>query len=241
MDDCATGTAALKDLLEADLNFARRAPDSLGAGRLQWYVSMAHLAGSLDLGITTGPWIHTAEAAGAAVHGHFLTVWKRDADCRWRVEFDTGVSHAESAAPEPKLDVDEAVLVKDDAPPHLIAADAAGVLRAFQDTVEQDGVAAGLRTYACTADFRYFTDTQAPMGLGAANRYLTAKDVLGTCQESAQGRSTDGSVVYGAGLLRVGRREVSHNYVQVWQYDPRVANLGLRILLINPAPPPMSK
>jgi hypothetical protein len=35
-----------------------------------------------------------------------------------------------------------------------------------------------------------------------------------------------------------GRNEHStHAYVQIWQYDPKVANWGLRVLLVNPLPP----
>jgi hypothetical protein len=33
----------------------------------------------------------------------------------------------------------------------------------------------------------------------------------------------------------------THAYVQIWQYDPKVANWGLRVLLVNPLPPPKAK
>jgi hypothetical protein len=207
---------------------------------LEWYPVTADLAGSLDLGFTTGPWIYTAAAGGKQLHGNFLTIWKRDPACRWRVAFDGGISHAAPALAAPKLAAEQAASVNLATPPaNLIAENAASQAKSdFQVAAQQDGIAAGLRTFARTADFHYYTDGEAPMALGAANRYLTAHAVEGTWRESVAGRSADGSIAYSAGMLLASGREDSHAYAQVWQYDPRVANWGLRILLINPVPPP---
>jgi hypothetical protein len=242
MENCATDTAALRDLLNTEYRVGRRTPDSVRAA-LEWYPAEADLAGSLDLAFTTGPWMYTAAGGGTQVHGHFLTLWKRDSACRWQIEFDGAISHAAPAIAEPKLAVDQAAYAKPDAPPPgLIAEDAPGhALSDFQNVARQDDVAAGLRTYARTADFRYYTDGQVPMALGAANRYLTARALRGVWQESVRGRSADASLAYGEGMLTEEDRAGSHTYLQVWQYDPRVANWGLRILLINPAPSPLSK
>jgi hypothetical protein len=208
--------------------------------QLEWYPVMADLAGSLDLGFTTGPWIYTAAADGKQLHGNFLTIWKRDPACRWRVAFDGGISHGAPAPAAPKLAAEQAAYVNPGAPPpYLIAENAAGQAKSdFQVAAEQDGLAAALRTFARTADFQYYTDGETPMALGAANRYLTAHPVDGSWRESVAGRSADASIAYSVGMLLASGREASHTYVQVWQYDPRVANWGLRILLINAVPPP---
>jgi hypothetical protein len=217
--------------------FYEAAPQS--SDRLEWYPVMADVAGSLDLGFTTGPWIYTAAADGKQLHGNFLTIWKRDPACRWRVAFDAGISHAAPATVLPKLAAEPAAYVNPGAPPpNLVAENAAGhALSDFQVAAEQDGVAAALRTFARTADFHYYTDGEAPMALGAANRYLTEHAVEGSWRESVAGRSADASIAYSVGMLLASGREDSHAYVQVWQYDPRVANWGLRILLINAVPP----
>jgi hypothetical protein len=192
------------------------------------------MADSGDLAFTTGPWIYSR--AGAQIHGHFLTIWKRDATCRWRVEFDGGVSHAAAANVESKLVPDEASYAKRDAPrAKLIAEDAVSrAISDFQDTTRQDGFPAGLRTYARTADFRFYTDGEVPIGVSAANRYLIAHTVVGAWKEDARGRSADTTLAYSVGELRDAQQRSSHAYVQIWQYDPRVASWGLRVLLINP-------
>ena len=202
--------------------------------RLEWYPATADLAGSEDMGFTTGPWIYTAGGGGSQIHGHFLTIWKCDAACRWRVEFDGGISHAAPTEPEPKLAPDQALHTKRSAPPpNLIAEDAAGhAISDFQGNWA-DGVAAGLRTYARTADFRFYSDGEAPMGLAVANPYLTDHAIRARWQEHARGRSADSTLAYSVGVL-VANRQSSHAYVQIWQYSPKAANWGLRILLLNP-------
>jgi ketosteroid isomerase-like protein len=269
---CDTETAALRGLLQAEYAFSQQAhtsvrtafleylaEDSLvlqpapvpgrafyaavedDAGSLEWYPAGADLADSGDLGFTMGPWIYSA--AGAQIHGHFLTIWKRDATCRWRIEFDGGVSHATEANAEAKLVPDAASFAKRNAPPpKLIAGDAVSrAISDFQDTARKDGFAAGLRTYARTADFRLYTDGEAPMGVSAANRYMIGHTMAGAWKEDARGRSADSTLGYSVGELSDAHQHSSHAYVQIWQYDPRVASWGLRVLLINPLAPSKEK
>jgi ketosteroid isomerase-like protein len=268
MAQCANGTVALKGLLEAEYAFGEQARSSVRAafleylaedslvlapkpipgrafyqnqtdhpGGLAWYPALADLADSGDLGFTTGPWLYTA-AAGGKSHGHFLSVWKRDAACQWRVEFDGGISHAAPLDADAKLEPAQARMSAHDAPsPNLIAEDAAGrAMLDFQRTTAAEGIAPGLRTYARTTEFRFFTDGSEPMGLAAANQRLTAHPIHGDWQDAARGRSTDSTLAYSVGVLSGSRRQ-TYAYVQIWQYAPRVANWGLRILLLNPLAP----
>jgi hypothetical protein len=269
---CATGTAALRGLLESEYAFGQQARTSVRAAfleylaedslvlqpaptpgrafyaaakdtvdQLEWYPSLADLAASDDLGFTAGPWIYTVAASGLHIHGHFLSIWKRDTSCRWRVEFDGGVSHAAPTHVEPKLAPDQAFYTKSSAPPpQLLTADAVGqTMGDFQVTAGQDGFPAGLRTYARTTDFRFYTDGEAPMGLAVAHRYLMGHAIPGAWKDKARGRSADSTLAYSVGELGGANQRSSYAYVQIWQYDPRVANWGLRILLISPLP--MSK
>jgi len=209
---------------------------------LTWYPAIADVAPSGDLGFTTGPYIFTS-AAGAPFYGQFLTIWKRDAQCDWRVQFDGGVSHPAPAVIEPKLLPGQAPISAAEAPPAKLAADdAAGrTLGKFQDTAQQDGIAAALRTYARNGDFLFYTDGQSPLGIAAANAYFDARASAGTWKEFARGRSADSAMMYSIGEFTESVKHGTHAYVQIWQYDPKVANWGLRILLLNPLPPPKEK
>ena len=273
MGECTSGVDALRGLLDAEYAFGARArtsvrsafleylaEDSLvlqpaptpgrefyestqdNADRLEWYPAIADLSSSGDLGFTAGPWVHTL-ASGGQTNGHFLTIWKRGAACRWQIECDGGISHIVPTSAEPKLSSDQASYAPREAPPQkLIADDAVGrASRDFQDTVRDDGLAPALRTYARTADFRLYIDGEAPLELSAANRFFQDRTLVGRWQEHARGRSADSSVAYSVGVLGTANRPSSHAYMQVWQYAPRVANWGLRLLLINSLTPPMSK
>ena len=68
---------------------------------LAWQPSFAGMSASGDMGFTTGPW----EAKGdvkdekPSAYGHFMTVWKKQADGSWRFVVDLGISHPQSGGP----------------------------------------------------------------------------------------------------------------------------------------------
>ncbi len=62
---------------------------------LNWWPLYAGIAGSGDLGFTTGPY-----AIDDARRGHYFTIWKKQADGNWKWVFDGGVgADAYSEAP----------------------------------------------------------------------------------------------------------------------------------------------
>lgn len=201
--------------------------------KLEWYPAQAAASGGL--GFTTGPWIYSS-ASGKQAYGHFITIWKRDRECRWRAEFDGGVSHDPPAQAEPKLLPGAPLAVKVQLPAQKLldqgAADQA--MRDFQRTAQQDGIAAGLRTYARDRDFRFYVDGRAPMSAAAASQLLTGRSPVESWSENARGRSGDGALAYSVGVMTDSKQGGRHPYLQIWQYDPKVANWGLRILLENP-------
>lgn len=69
-------------------------------GHLAWYPEAMGLAASGDLAWSLGPWVYSAKKGGTPlVHGHFLSLWRRQRDGRWKVEADIGVSHPAAAQP----------------------------------------------------------------------------------------------------------------------------------------------
>jgi len=209
------------------------------ADRLEWFPSIGDISSSADLGFTSGPWVYTAAPGGKQYHGHFLTVWRRGAECRWRVEFDGGTSHAAPSSVERKLRPAEAPFTAADSPsPTALSHDAAGqALSDFESTVQRDGFASALRAYGRRADFRFYTDGQTPIdGVTAASSYFNAHAIAGAWKEAARGRSADSTLVYSVGELTDSSDQSTHAYAQIWQYDPKATNWGLRVLLVNPLP-----
>jgi hypothetical protein len=82
------GPVRAKPLLEAG---------RIGLGPIRWWPVYAGLAASGDLGFTTGPFV--AGEGTELHHGTYFTIWRRQADGRWRWVLDCG-SLQEAAAPQ---------------------------------------------------------------------------------------------------------------------------------------------
>ena len=243
MEHCAGNLDGLTSLLQADMpGRSFKAAAGENCEKVDWYPVLADLAVSGDLGFTAGPWACSLADGGAQIQGHYLTIWKREERCDWRVQFDAGVSNPAPAEVESRPSSEEAPSGPASPPPQP-AADVAvsQALTDFQSTAGQDGIAAGLRTYARTRDFRFYGDHTAPMGLADANQYFSDHPLLGVFQEESRIRSADSTLAYCGGEFTDVKRRSGHAYAQIWQYEPRVANWGLRVLLINSLSPLMSK
>ena len=68
---------------------------------LAWQPNFAQMAASGDLGFTTGPWEFKADVkdANPAGYGHFVTLWKKQSDGKWRFAVDLGISHPQPGGP----------------------------------------------------------------------------------------------------------------------------------------------
>jgi hypothetical protein len=199
--------------------------------KLQWYPAAA--AAGADLGFTTGPWIYTG-VDGAHAYGHFVTVWKRDGQCHWRAEFDGGISHAAPANPEPRM-VPGTPPVRQGAPPQKLAGgdQVDRAIADFQRAAQQDGLGAGIRTYGRDEDFRFYVEGTPPMNAGGASELLKTGSPVASWSEKVRGHSADGSLAYSVGEFTDAKNS-RHSYAQIWQFDPKVANWGLRLLLKTP-------
>jgi ketosteroid isomerase-like protein len=69
---------------------------------LAWQPAYAGMAASGDMGFTTGPWEAKADIKDEKPqgYGHFVTVWKKQADGSWKFVVDLGISHPQSGGPQ---------------------------------------------------------------------------------------------------------------------------------------------
>jgi ketosteroid isomerase-like protein len=69
---------------------------------LAWQPAFAGMSASGDMGFTTGPWEFKADIKDEkpSGYGHFMTVWKKQADGSWKFVVDLGISHPESGGPQ---------------------------------------------------------------------------------------------------------------------------------------------
>lgn len=71
-------------------------------GTLDWKPAEAFSSADGTLGWTNGHWTFTSapddKGARATSHGHYLTIWRRDAKGVWKVEADMGTTDPEDKA-----------------------------------------------------------------------------------------------------------------------------------------------
>jgi ketosteroid isomerase-like protein len=61
---------------------------------LYWQPVYADIAASGDFGYTTGPWSYSKTRTTApTVFGEYITVWRKQADGKWKVLIDAGINH----------------------------------------------------------------------------------------------------------------------------------------------------
>ena len=157
---------------------------------LEWYPAIGDIAPSGDLGFTAGPWVYTINDSGKQFHGHFLTVWKRDAS----VPMARGVrrrNFARDAAKSPSLKLlpDQAPICRDSNVRRQIwLRKMPRVMRRsiFKTRRDETVFAAALRTYGRDFDFVFFTDEQSPIGgAGAASDLSYDHPIAGAWKEVA--------------------------------------------------------
>lgn len=69
---------------------------------LAWQPKFAGMAASGDMGFTTGPWEAKEDIKDEKpqAYGHFVTVWKKQADGSWKFVVDLGISHPQLGGPQ---------------------------------------------------------------------------------------------------------------------------------------------
>lgn len=68
--------------------------------KLEWAPEWAEVSAGGDFGYTSGPWRYTPEGADKpSVFGHYLSVWQKQEDGKWKLLVDHGVTHAEQPMP----------------------------------------------------------------------------------------------------------------------------------------------
>src|SRR6185369_15687886 len=68
---------------------------------LAWQPAFARMSAARDLGFTTGPWEFKEDVKDEKPvgYGHFVTLWKKQADGTWKFVLDLGISHPMSGGP----------------------------------------------------------------------------------------------------------------------------------------------
>jgi ketosteroid isomerase-like protein len=212
---------------------------------LSWYPAVAGMARAGDLGYTTGPWefrndIHDARPVA---WGHFLTIWKKQADGSWRFAIDLGISN-----PQPALAAAPWKLPKnyktpgrmkgiwsfsDDA---LLARD-----REFAKAAAKFGAHAAFASYAAPA-VRLYRDGKFPLlGPELAPAVLPSGANVWTWEPAFANVSVSNDLGYTYGTYKIeaggptAKTIEAGNYFRIWKKEG--GDWKVLFDLTNPIPP----
>lgn len=202
------------------------APASDKRPLLSWQPVFAEVAGSGDMGYTTGPWElkNDINDPTPAAFGAFITVWKKQADGSWKFAIDLGVSHPQSSGPlkiwQPPDTPSRSVRKVDagTAKSHLLDRDVA-----FKNAALRNGVVSAFNRFAAS-DVRMYREGSLPIiGKQAARQKLAASTDVFESQMWGSGVSNDGDLGYTYGTYETRSRDAAKkitgqgNFLRIWQ------------------------
>ena len=187
---------------------------------LAWQPAYAGMAASGDMGFTTGPWeakddINDEKPRG---YGHFVTVWKKQADGSWKFVVDLGISHPQSGGPQ-TLWTPPAENKKEKFKPVDVAGDARKSLldrdQAYEAAAMAQGLAKAFTAYAAP-EVRLYRANNLPFIGREASAAALAK-TTGEIKWSTLGGdvSQAGDLGYTHGVYEAENERGS--YVRIWK------------------------
>jgi hypothetical protein len=213
------------------------------SGRLEWTPTAGAAACDGRLAITTGPWHYSNPESGDVAAGHYLSIWRRDIDGRWRVVLDHGVDHAPAATPPVALPAALAVLWPE------VSARACRTGRWSQsleeaerrldDDIRSEGMAAALRRAAADGALAYRDD--APPGELATLATSTDAAFSRGSEAGPQRVSVEpgSNMGYSYGEITAPAPGPAPSaraiYVRIWQGDGRRWRLAVDMVTLLPA------
>lgn len=192
---------------------------------LSWQPTFAYVAAAGDMGYTFGPWEHKQNINDQkpSAFGHFITMWKREADGAWRFAIDLGISHPQSAtpptpwvpAPVAKTTMKVASVPVAASREELLSFD-----REFSQESAKHGPVAAFTKYAAE-EVRLFRNKHLPfVGKGDMAAALEASIGVLTWQPEAADASRSGDLGYTYGRYEAktdGMLTAKGNYMRFWK------------------------
>jgi len=208
---------------------------------LIWEPSYAEVSGGGDLGVTSGPWELRPPAGPdqTVLHGHFISVWRKQDDDRWKVEVDLGGSHDKPLTGGVGSGEIKRGPIHADPPARdrskQAVRDIVSAEGRFSGAARRAGLAAVMAGWT-TEDLRFNREGHAPAEGRDASRGAVAADSTGVAWNplgSGASRSGDLGYTYGVRLRHLGATPDSSVYLNVWRRE-RDGKWRVSLMVDNP-------
>lgn len=216
-------------------------PPSTTRSLLVWQPVLAGMSRAGDLGYTTGPWRYKNDIkdAKSSAFGNFMTVWKKQADGKWRFLVDLGISNSEPKSTAKLLLVPPTRENFGRVDVAKARADLMTAEQEFSKASAQRGAVEAFLFYAAN-DVRVFREQKQPfIGKKSSVAAMTPLLIAWTWTPAFADVSSSGDLGYSYGLYELRDKTTntvteSGNYLRVWR---RIGS-GWRVILdlTNPLP-----
>jgi ketosteroid isomerase-like protein len=217
-------------------------------GLLTWYPIFADVSRAGDLGWTTGPWEFRDKPTDreASGNGHFVTLWRKQADGTWKFELDFGISHATSANKESGLQYPPALRNSASGTKDVSVEASRGSLLEAESALAKDAASkASARAFLDHADatVRLYRPNNFPfVGKEAVKKFLEAKREAVAWHVTNAGVARSGDLGYAFGTYESrakpsdAKPAETGNYMRIWRRQGDKWRVVLEVA--NPVPPP---
>lgn len=214
--------------------------------RLFWQPVFADVSIGGDLGYTTGPWEWSAHRdTTPSLFGHYVTVWKRNADHMWKIAIDGGIYHdqfpdADSSVGSPDHRNQSGYQQLDHIDTDSAHAELLEFDRAYSLIAGDSGVASALTSFA-SSDARICRDGVFPVvGRNEGIAVISGSgynNVTWESMDAVVSERGDLGFTYGIATVSFDNNEEHFaNYLHIWK---RLPDAGWKVVLdlLTPSPP----
>lgn len=192
-------------------------------GKLSWQPKFARISANGDLGFTAGPYVYqNGKTDDDKVYGDYLSIWRLDADGKFKLLVDLGIQHPEPEQ-EAVTDFKEPDLTKQKAPSKDPFA-GKNILVATDKTLNHSLELSALAAYKefLSPEARYYFPGFEPMtGTDKILKFLDNEGISISAETVNVGRSTSNDLAYTYGTARIKKGNIvnNYNYVRIWEID----------------------
>lgn len=191
-------------------------------GTLSWESKFARISANGDLAFTAGPYVYqNSKNDEDKVYGHYVSIWRTNADNKLKLLIDLGIQHPEPEQEEitdfkesdakltaPSKDPfsgKKLILATDDVFNHSLSISTLGTYKEFLSPEAH----------------YYFPGFEPLIGQDKIMKFINNEAISISAKTTSGGRavSNDMAYSYGTATIKKGNISSNYNYVRVWELD----------------------
>jgi ketosteroid isomerase-like protein len=194
------------------------------AGSLTWKPNLARISVNGDLAFTAGPYVYSnGKSDTDKVYGDYVSIWKADADGKFKLLVDLGIQH-----PEPEQEaITDFKSPPDTAKQVAASKDPFAGKKILLATDELFNHSLSISTMGTYKEFfsqeghYYFPGFEPMIGQDKIMKFIGNEGISITAQTANARRSTSNDLAYTYGKARITKGSIvsNYNYVRIWEID----------------------